>query len=94
MGLIPSSNGPNLASEILVSCRPVLFPAFTLYLGPLWVEGPFPVLAPGGEGGETGSLPRGTHPKWPGGEGGETDCALHVPGDFPWGTPEVGPKVG
>ena len=32
MGLILSSNGPNLPSEILVSCRPVLFPAFTLYI--------------------------------------------------------------
>ncbi len=31
MGLILSSNGPNLPSEILVSYRPVLFPAFTLY---------------------------------------------------------------
>ncbi len=31
MGLILSSNGPNLPFEILVSCRPVLFPAFTLY---------------------------------------------------------------
>ena len=31
MGLILSSNGPNLPFEILVSCRPVLFPASTLY---------------------------------------------------------------
>ena len=31
MGLILSSNGPNLPSEILVSYRPVLFPACTLY---------------------------------------------------------------
>ena len=31
MGLILSSNGLNLTSEILVSCRPVLFPASTLY---------------------------------------------------------------
>ena len=34
MGLILSSNGPNLPSEILVSCRPVLFPALTLYTAP------------------------------------------------------------
>jgi hypothetical protein len=31
MGLVLSFNEPNLPSEILVSCRPVLFPASTLY---------------------------------------------------------------
>ena len=31
MGLHLTSNGRNLTFEILVSCRPVLFPASTLY---------------------------------------------------------------
>ena len=34
MGLILSSDGPNLPFEMLVSCLPVLLPAWTLYPPP------------------------------------------------------------